>query len=673
MSKSVTLGGERLGSGKKMQVDLKTYERSTHNHSTVFRSSMAAGTLVPFWTKVVLPGDTWDINMDIDVKTHPTIGPLFGSYKIQGDFFLCPVRLYQALLHNNEFGIGMKMANVKFPLMTLEANPIDPLKPIDNQQMNPSAIFAYLGIRGLGQNAAGVTPAGRYVTRVFNAVKFIAYWDVVKNYYCNKQEEIGAVLHTEVAVISKNIASAAYTATGVSTTSLPQSPNISSPVKYDTLSNFTLTFTGASPMPLKEQVVVNTGGRGVENAYKLTEMFSDITVTATTIVCKLPRITRGGTIWNWDYADKSTPITDPPQVVTFPLSNIDAMRKTLLANVNNANAYVLTKANTTPPYSLALQGIVAADNLSVQTSKMYSQEGLALKTYQSDWHNNWLKKEIIVGPGSISEITAISTAGGSFTIDTFILSKKVWNMLNRIQVSGGSYNDWLDAVYDANRNRQIETPVYIGGMIRELAFQEVVSNSASTDEGEPQPLGTLAGKGVMAGKQKGGKISVRIDEPGYIIGIVSITPRIDYSQGNDWDVNLKTMDDFHKPALDQIGFQDLPTDQLAWWETTNNQGGTIQGFQSAGKQPAWIQYMTDINRTYGNFADPGNEMFMTLNRRYELNTANNRIKDLTTYIDPVKFNYIFAQTSRDAQNFWVQIGMDVTARRKMSAKIMPNL
>ena len=93
---------------------------------------------------------------------------------------------------------------------------------------------------------------------------------------------------------------------------------------------------------------------------------------------------------------------------------------------------------------------------------------------------------------------------------------------------------------------------------------------------------------------------------------------------------------------------------------------------SAGKQPAWLDYMTNFNKTYGEFANPDTQMFMTLNRRYELD-YNNRIKDLTTYIDPAKYNYIFADTRLDAQNFWVQIATDITARRKMSAKIMPNL
>jgi len=62
---------------------------------------------------------------------------------------------------------------------------------------------------------------------------------------------------------------------------------------------------------------------------------------------------------------------------------------------------------------------------------------------------------------------------------------------------------------------------------------------------------------------------------------------------------------------------------------------------------------------------------MTLNRRYEQGTSG--IDDLTTYVDPSKYNQIFAQTSRDSQNFWVQISNKITARRKMSAKVIPNL
>ena len=67
-----------------------------------------------------------------------------------------------------------------------------------------------------------------------------------------------------------------------------------------------------------------------------------------------------------------------------------------------------------------------------------------------------------------------------------------------------------------------ETPTFEGGVSQEIVFQEVVSNSASQDE----PLGTLAGRGVTTGRQKGGHIRIKVTEPCYIMCICSITPRI---------------------------------------------------------------------------------------------------------------------------------------------------
>ena len=273
------------------------------------------------------------------------------------------------------------------------------------------------------------------------------------------------------------------------------------------------------------------------------------------------------------------------------------------------------------------------------------------------------------GAGSIAALTAINTGAGSFTIDALNLAEKVYNMLNRTAISGGTYDDWLDAVYTHERVKGVESPVYHGSLIKELAFQEVISNAASGDD----PLGTLAGRGRLTDKHKGGLINITVNEPSIIMGIVSITPRIEYSQGNDWTVKLKTFNDFHKPALDAIGYQDLITDQLLWKDTLVASGTGVPTYSSLGKQPAWINYMTNVNKVYGSFADQNDSMFMVLNRRYSHNKATGRLSDGTTYIDPTKYNHIFAQTSIDSQNFWVQISCDIITRRKMSAKVIPNL
>ena len=64
--------------------------------------------------------------------------------------------------------------------------------------------------------------------------------------------------------------------------------------------------------------------------------------------------------------------------------------------------------------------------------------------------------------------------------------------------------------------------------------------------------------------------------------------------------------------------------------------------------------------------------FMCLNRVYEEN-VDGTIANTSTYIDPTIYNNIFAESRLSSQNFWVQVAFDVTARRVMSAKQIPNL
>ena len=119
--KKTTLGGDRLGSGGKMQIDLHGYDRSTHDLGYTWRNTMAPGTLVPFLSNVGLPGDTWEIDLNTYLMTLPTVAPLFGSFKIQLDVFECPIRLYNSWLHNNKLKIGNDMSQVKLPIMQLAA------------------------------------------------------------------------------------------------------------------------------------------------------------------------------------------------------------------------------------------------------------------------------------------------------------------------------------------------------------------------------------------------------------------------------------------------------------------------------------------------------------------------------------------------------------------------
>ena len=349
----------------------------------------------------------------------------------------------------------------------------------------------------------------------------------------------------------------------------------------------------------------------------------------------------------------------------WELESLDALRDYILQTPGNTTCVLTTNSNIPLLQDFAQRN---RDNTLKTTTPQY---GLCLKTYNSDIYQNWINTEWIEGVQGVNEISAVDVSDGKLSMDALNLAQKVYNMLNRIVVSGGTYRDWLETVYTgSNYFERCETPIFEGGTSQEIVFQEVVSNSASQDE----PLGTLAGRGVTTGKQRGGHIKIKVTEPGYIMCISSITPRIDYSQGNEFDMDLDNMDDIHKPALDGIGYQDSVNGERAWWADYYDADPEVKK-TSAGKTVAWINYMTNVNKVYGNFAAGMPEEFMVLNRNYtpKIDTNGVAIEDLTTYIDPVKFNYIFADTNLDAMNFWLQIKFDIKARRLISAKQIPNL
>lgn len=635
------IGKNTIGDNNKMSVSLHNYNMSTHDLSTIVRNTQSPGTLIPNLCLVGQKGDTFNIDIDSNALTHPTTGPLFGSFKLEHHVYTCPVRLYNSWLHNNRTKIGLNMEKVKLPqisvtLKTLLDTPSnDELQWI---QINPSCLLAYLGIRGYAN-----TPQSGEKEISKNALPILSYFDIFKNYYANTQEEnfymIGKSPLMEVIINGKRIPN--------NDDIVPQlgTVNSNSVIKINpkTITKKEIRFRLRTSNYAREQILT------VDEIGTWDDSGASITINTK----KIPTISYITAV----YSTKRTSLEK------YPLENLDAIRDNILMTPGDTVFDLSNPKMSTEPF-INFTKRTAEQNL-VTTNPQY---GLCIKTYNSDVYQNWINTEWIEGVNGINEASAVDVADGKLSMDALSLAQKVYNFLNRIAVSGGTYRDWLETVYTGgNYMERCETPMFEGGVSQEIVFQEIISNSASQEE----PLGTLAGRGVTTGRQKGGHIRIKVTEPCYIMCICSITPRIDYGQGNTWDTYLKTMDDWHKPALDGIGYQDSLNGERAWWTDYLSDKPSVTR-TAAGKTVAWINYMTNVNRTFGNFTPGMPESFMVLNRNYSMN-SDGQIEDLTTYIDPVKFNYIFADTNLDAMNFWVQTKFDIKVRRLISAKQIPNL
>lgn len=677
-----TLGGDRIRSESKMEVYLPNFGRSSHNIGKIIRTSQACGTIVPYWCQIGMDGTTFYIDITTKVKTLPTTGPVFGSFKHQIDVFVIPIRLYIAALHNNALGVGLNMSKVLLPQFEVyTANASIYEDDINRGQVNPSSLLSYLGIKGFGHSRTN-----QYLRR-FPAIFNLAYWDIFKNYYANKQEENAYVI-TGINHIWKSISvgdGVKVLKTWVENKSqaYKMAPTAEKPLYI------IIEFEeNISPEEVNEIQLMTNIPDSTQKLNELTKLGDSFVFERTdpdALGLREPsnprkaakvfayKVKKNITIaYNMDAAGEN-PITMPDnqkiKLTQFPLKNIDDERSAILA-APSTSAYIVS--NSKMPYGAATGTLDLPDHNRTKTyhssNAWYSQAGLAVKTYLSDRFNNWLNTEWIDGTtGGINAITAVDVSEGKLTMDALILQKKIFNMLNRVAITDGTYQAWREATYGVRSTTLPESPIFCGGMQSEIAFDEIVSNSATDEE----PLGTLAGRGVATMYKSGRGLKIKCTEPCMIMALGSITPRVDYSQGNKWWTRLQNMDDFHKPTLDAIGFQELIAEEAAAWstETTENYKQT---YQSLGKQPSWIEYTTDVNETYGEFAAGMPLAFMCLNRVYEQG-INRTITNASTYIDPTIYNNIFAESRLSSQNFWVQVAFDVTARRVMSAKQIPNL
>lgn len=656
MSVTRTLGKNTLGDNNKMKVAMRDYDMSTHDISTVFRSSIGVGMLVPFCKILCQKGDIIDLDLVNKTLSQPTLGPLFGSFKLQHFMFFGGFRLYNSWLHNNRTGIGMKMSDIKLPMMLA---PTYGTETMASTNISASALYKYLGwtkSRRIGKDSTqGVTK---------NGVPLLLYLDIFKNYFANTQENKFYMLKGAGSVTLNILDSYNNTDNGEYKIGINQNS-----VHFTKTTKIKTTITTDDYQrfwdSIKVRILLSSGGFQVTNLGKLTT-----NALTNTIILNAAPAEPYATILQFQ-TTQATASFIKTELGQYDLKVLDELRDVILHKKGNQTLVLHeSEVGATNNGSEDLQNMFK----DLEASQANKLGGMLLKTYDSDIFNNWIKKEWVEGAGSITDRTTIDVSDGQLTMDMLNLQQKVYNMLNRIAVSGGTYKDWLETVYTAGKYlERPETPVFIGGMTQYIEFDEVISKSATETQYGNQPLGDIAAIGRGGKPTNSGHIHYQCEEPGYIMGLMAITPMIDYSQGNDFDLNLQTIDDLHKPALDGIGYQDLIQEQMVGETSVYSNGSTINNLKhlAANKTLAWIDYMTNYNRTFGDFATGEALDFMVLNRRYDV--KDSQIKDLTTYIDPQKYIEIFAETAIDSQNFWVQTVVNATRRGNYSAKQIPFL
>lgn len=230
---------------------------------------------------------------------------------------------------------------------------------------------------------------------------------------------------------------------------------------------------------------------------------------------------------------------------------------------------------------------------------------------------------------------------------------------------GLRYRDQMKAHFGIDISMDVlDMPEFIGAVTQSVDVSQI--NQTAPDAVDP--LGSYAGQLSAVG---GSSQSIRkyCDEPGYIIGIISVVPVPCYSQLLPKHF-LKTNEplDFYFPEFNHIGFQPIRYDEVCPLQAQN---AGIPLDQTFGYQRAWYDYLSNVDEIHGQFRTTLNNFILSR----VFNTVPSLNDEFLT-IDPDSMNDVFTineVNGKSVDTILGQIHFKVTMNRPISRFGVPRL
>lgn len=167
------------------------------------------------------------------------------------------------------------------------------------------------------------------------------------------------------------------------------------------------------------------------------------------------------------------------------------------------------------------------------------------------------------------------------SIREFRVANALQVYLERLQRSSQRYSDYLKGMFGSNPSPgTIEDPIWIGGSVSPISISEVMQTATTNTDpnGAGQPEETITPTGAYAGQALGldnaNGFGYSASEHGFVLGLISISPRSSYHQGLGRMWTRENYLDYPLPDFANIGDQAVLTKELYMdWRavaTTNN-------------------------------------------------------------------------------------------------------
>jgi len=144
------------------------------------------GILYPVRIDFVNARDRITISQGIDVRSNPLAVPSFNPYTVRLHRFWVPMQLYHPEMRTNSSKFDMNNVSLNWLSVSTSSRPAAPY--FDSAYPNSLMFWLRIGnksyLRGMSTDMSNTElPSGLTVGQWANADTYLAYWDIVRNYY----------------------------------------------------------------------------------------------------------------------------------------------------------------------------------------------------------------------------------------------------------------------------------------------------------------------------------------------------------------------------------------------------------------------------------------------------------------------------------------------------------